>query len=257
MAARSKDLRRHVEPAWPAPRRRDDRPSCPAGSATRNRTRDSGSSASRQHRLGDGRRAAQQRLDGRDDRLADPRIRSVSPASGRRRVQAAEIGERPDRLHPSLRSFRACDRAPARVRSPRTRPCGAAAAGPCRAASRSGCRGPRRAPPSSSRSSRGIGRGFRSTGIDAINPPLLAAGAEVQPLLPVVGNPLGMLDDRAVHVGDPEGPVRAGLEHRRSEPVVARGQELAVGPVRTAVGPGRSRRRARAPSDARGYGPAR
>ena len=111
----------------------------------------------------------------------------------------------------------------------------AAAAGPCRAASRWGCRARRPAPAVSSLSSRGIGRGFLSTGIDAVDPPLLAAGAEVEPLLPVVGDPLGVLDDGAVHVGDPECAVGAGLEHRRPEPVVAGGEELAVRLVRPAT----------------------
>ena len=64
--------------------------------------------------------------------------------------------------------------------------------------------------------------------IDPVDPPLLAAGAEVEPLFPVVGNPFRVLDHVAVHVGDPERTVRPGLEHRRPEPVVARGQELAV-----------------------------
>ena len=67
---------------------------------------------------------------------------------------------------------------------------------------------------------------------DPVDPPLLAAGAEVEPGLPVVGDPLRVLDDGAIHVGDPEGAVGPGLEHRRAEPVVARGQELAVRFVR-------------------------
>ena len=67
---------------------------------------------------------------------------------------------------------------------------------------------------------------------DPVDPPLLAAGAEVEPGLPVVGDPLGVLDDGAIHVGDPEGPVGPRLEHRRAERVVAGGQELAVRFVR-------------------------
>ena len=63
---------------------------------------------------------------------------------------------------------------------------------------------------------------------DPVDPPLLAAEAEVESGLPVVGDPLRVLDDGAIHVGDPEGAVGPRLEHRRAERVVAGGQELAV-----------------------------
>ena len=66
-----------------------------------------------------------------------------------------------------------------------------------------------------------------STGLRIGAASFLAAGAKVEPLFPVVGDPLGVLDHVAVHVGDPECAVGAGLEHGRPEPVVARRQELA------------------------------
>ena len=71
--------------------------------------------------------------------------------------------------------------------------------------------------------------------VNAIDPPLLAAGAEVELAVPVVGNPFGVLDDGAIHVGDPECSVGTGLEHGGPEPVVARGEELAIGLVRPAM----------------------
>ena len=71
-------------------------------------------------------------------------------------------------------------------------------------------------------------------GIDPVDASFLAAGAEVDLLLHIGRDPLGMLDDRAVHVGDPERTVGPGLELRGTEPVVAGGQELAAGLVRPA-----------------------
>ena len=70
--------------------------------------------------------------------------------------------------------------------------------------------------------------------VDPIDPALLAAGAKVEPFLPVVGDPLGVFDHVAIHVGDPERTVGPGLEHRRPEPVVAGCKELAARFVRPA-----------------------
>src|SRR5262249_55499042 len=62
--------------------------------------------------------------------------------------------------------------------------------------------------------------------IDAVYAPLLVPGAEVEPGLPVVRDPLGVLDDRAVHVRDPKRTIGTGLEHRGTEPGIARCEEL-------------------------------
>ena len=94
-------------------------------------------------------------------------------------------------------------------------------------------------------------------GDDPEDPAPVAPGAEVERLLHVVGNPFGVLDDGAVHVGDPEGAVGPGLEHRGPEPGVARREELAVDFARRALAPAASGRRVRGPSDGPGYAPAR
>ena len=58
--------------------------------------------------------------------------------------------------------------------------------------------------------------------------PMSRAGAQVELLLHFRGNPLGMLDRLAVHVGDPQRAVGPGGQHRGPEPVVGRGQKLAA-----------------------------
>ena len=69
---------------------------------------------------------------------------------------------------------------------------------------------------------------FRANRIDAIDASLVLPGAQVEPLLPVQRNPLGMLDHRAIHVGHPQGPVRPGLDRCGPKPVVAGGQKLGL-----------------------------
>src|SRR5208337_3033087 len=71
------------------------------------------------------------------------------------------------------------------------------------------------------------------SGINPINTPLLATGAEINSPLYVRGDPLGVLDDRTVHVGHPECSVGPGLHLRGPKPVVAGGQELAFGLIRS------------------------
>ncbi len=72
------------------------------------------------------------------------------------------------------------------------------------------------------------GARLRTDRVDAVDAALVMAGAEVDALLPVFRDPLGVLDHGPVHVGDPQGAVRSGLDHRRPKPVVARRQELGL-----------------------------
>src|SRR5687767_14119212 len=58
-------------------------------------------------------------------------------------------------------------------------------------------------------------RGGRSHPIAAA---FVLAGAKVAAGLRLRGNPLGLLEHKAIHVRDVERAVRAGLEHRRAEP---------------------------------------
>ena len=71
--------------------------------------------------------------------------------------------------------------------------------------------------------------------VDAIDPPLFAPGAKVEPPFPIVRNPFGVFDDSAIHIGDPERTVGACFEHGGPEPVVAGRQKLAVCIVRPAM----------------------
>src|SRR2546430_1988066 len=62
--------------------------------------------------------------------------------------------------------------------------------------------------------------------INAIDPPLVLPRTQIELLLPVLGNPLGVLNDVPVHVGDPQRSVGASRDCRRAEPVVGRRQKL-------------------------------
>src|SRR5205814_5140880 len=68
----------------------------------------------------------------------------------------------------------------------------------------------------------------RALRIDAVDAAFIVAGAEVRTRLELFGEILGMFDDAAIDVGNVQGAVRAGLEHRRPEPVVARAEKFAA-----------------------------
>ena len=69
---------------------------------------------------------------------------------------------------------------------------------------------------------------LRADRIDAINSAHVVPGTQIEPLLPVARDPLRVLDHVAIHVGDPQRPVRPRRQRRRPKPVVARGQELGL-----------------------------
>src|SRR5206468_2256597 len=74
-------------------------------------------------------------------------------------------------------------------------------------------------------------------GYNAIDAALVVPGAQVELLLPILRNPLRMLDHLAVHIRDPQPAVRARLDHRRPKPIVARRQEFRLALVlRSAAG---------------------
>ena len=148
------------------------------------------------------------------------RRRSIEGSSAPRPSSAAE-GLRPD-LGPRSSSGRvrsAPERRPGR-------PGGRAGAGRCRGACRSGCRAPaassavgRRVEPSG----RARRAGLRD---DAVDPPLVGPGADVEGRQPLRADPARMLDHEPVHVDDPERTVRPGPDLDRAEPGVGRGEEL-------------------------------
>ena len=61
---------------------------------------------------------------------------------------------------------------------------------------------------------------------DAVDAAAIVAGSKVHSGLHLRGNPLRMLEDEAVHVGDVQGPVGAHPQSRGPEPVVGAGQEF-------------------------------
>jgi len=63
-------------------------------------------------------------------------------------------------------------------------------------------------------------------GHDAVDASLVVAGADVERLLDRVGDPLGVLDHRAVHVDDIQPAVRTGGQRDRPEPGVAPAEQL-------------------------------
>ena len=65
-------------------------------------------------------------------------------------------------------------------------------------------------------------------GHDAVDASLVVAGADVERLLHRVGDPLGVLDDRAVHINDIQPAVRTGGHRDRPEPVVAPAEQLSL-----------------------------
>src|SRR5579875_348193 len=71
--------------------------------------------------------------------------------------------------------------------------------------------------------------------IDAIDASLVRTGAQIEALLPICRNPLRVLDDGAIHVGYPEGSIRARLNRCRAKPIIAGRQELAILLIRSAA----------------------
>ena len=92
---------------------------------------------------------------------------------------------------------------------------------------------------------------------DAIDPPLVGAGADVEGRQSLRADPARMLDHEAVHVDDPERAVRTGPDLDGPEPVVGRGEELGgllVGSPVAGEGDAVGRR---GPRGGPGYAPAR
>src|SRR5438045_2147609 len=73
------------------------------------------------------------------------------------------------------------------------------------------------------------GSQLRSFGINAIDVPAVVPGAEIEAPLNLWRYPFGMLDHKAVHVGNVERAVRTGFQHGRSKPVVAGREEFGFG----------------------------
>src|SRR5437016_318654 len=63
-------------------------------------------------------------------------------------------------------------------------------------------------------------------GIDAVNASLIVAGPQIQALLPILGDPLRVLDHVPVHIRDPERAIRPGLNRCGAAPVVAGSEEF-------------------------------
>src|SRR5438876_9419990 len=64
--------------------------------------------------------------------------------------------------------------------------------------------------------------------IDAVNAALIVAGPQIQALLPILGDPLRVLDHVPVHVRDPERAIRPGLYRCWAAPVVAGSEEFGL-----------------------------
>ena len=63
-------------------------------------------------------------------------------------------------------------------------------------------------------------------GDDAINAPAVVAGSQIRALAQLLGHPLGVLDDLAVHIDDVERAVGTDFQVHGRAPLVARSEEF-------------------------------
>src|SRR5580765_1159432 len=65
-------------------------------------------------------------------------------------------------------------------------------------------------------------------GGNTIEAAFVFAATQIKLLLPVFWNPLWMLNDVAIHVGDPQRSIGAGLDGSRSKPIIGRREKLGL-----------------------------
>ena len=69
---------------------------------------------------------------------------------------------------------------------------------------------------------------------NAVDSPFVIPGADIEFGQPFRRNPARVLDDEAIHINDPQSPVRSGARLHRAKPIVLRAKKLALLFVRRA-----------------------